>query len=53
MKRFDNVLTKRVVKQAEDGLIDTDWILKSLVETNNLTGVKSSFKCRKSTFSKC
>ena len=39
MKRFDNVLTKRVVKQAEDGLIDTDWILKSLVETNNLPGL--------------
>ena len=39
MKRFDNVMTKRVVKQAEDGLIDTDWILKSLVETNNLPGL--------------
>ena len=39
MKRFDNVMTKRVVKQADDGLIDTDWILKSLVETNNLPGL--------------
>ena len=39
IRRFDNVMTKKIVKQAEDGLIDTDWILKNLVEQNNLPGL--------------